>query len=54
MSLLPVDPKIIEALHAAARRERSEYVHCLLQRAWKWMKSLLPGADAGLRTAPCR
>jgi hypothetical protein len=50
MSLRPRDPKIIEALQAAARRERSEYVHCLLQRARKWTKSVLRGADAGLRT----
>ncbi len=30
----------IEALHAAARRERAEYLHCLIQRAIQWLRSL--------------
>jgi hypothetical protein len=43
----------IEALHAAARRERAEYLHCLLQRLWLWVRSRIAGSDAGLRAAPC-
>jgi hypothetical protein len=28
----------ILTLHAAARYERSAYVHCLLQRMWLWLR----------------
>ncbi len=34
---------------AAARRERSHYVHCLLVRAWQWLLSLVPERRAGAR-----
>jgi hypothetical protein len=37
-----IDYSRIEALHAAARRERSYYVHCLLIRAVQWARSLVP------------
>jgi hypothetical protein len=43
----------IEALHAAARRERAEYLHCLFQRAILWLRARLLHADAGPRTVPC-
>ena len=46
-----VDYSIIENLHAKARRERSEYVHCLIQRMVLWIRARLPGANARLREA---
>jgi hypothetical protein len=39
-----IDYSQIEALHTAARRERSYYVHCLLIRAGQSLRSLLPNA----------
>jgi hypothetical protein len=48
-----VDYSIIEKMHAKARRERSEYVHCLIQRMALWIRARLPGADERLRAAPC-
>jgi hypothetical protein len=37
-----IDHSLIEKYHAAARRERSGYVQCLLIRAGQWLRSLLP------------
>ena len=41
----------VEASRAAARRERSEYVYCLLVRARLWLLARLTGAVAS--RAPC-
>ncbi len=48
---MQIDYSTIEKLHARARRQRSEYVHCLLRRACLWVQSLIPGAP--LRAEPC-
>jgi hypothetical protein len=48
-----VDYVVIEKLHAKARRERAEYVHCLIQRMVLWIRTRLPGADERLREAAC-
>jgi hypothetical protein len=48
-----IDYSVIDKMHAAARRERSEYVHCLIQRAKLWLLARLRWRDAGLRAAPC-
>jgi hypothetical protein len=48
-----IDYSQIERVHAAARRERSEYVHCLFQRLALWMRAQLPHADPALRDAAC-
>jgi hypothetical protein len=42
----------IEALHSAARRERSAYVHCLIERAILWVRSLV-GAQPQLGSEAC-
>jgi hypothetical protein len=42
-----IDYSRIERLHAAARRERSAYVHCLIERAKLWIVSLLSGVQLG-------
>jgi hypothetical protein len=42
----------IEALHAAARRERAQQVYCLIQRAILWIRTLVPG-NANLRAEAC-
>jgi len=38
----------IEALHAAARRERSHYVYCLLVRFQQWLAT-----RAARHSGPC-
>jgi hypothetical protein len=48
-----IDYAQIEKLHAAARRERAEYIHCLVQRLALWIRARLPRAHPGLRSAPC-
>ena len=42
---------LIEASRAAARRERSEYIHCLLVRAKRWLLARLPGGTPSF--GPC-
>jgi hypothetical protein len=42
-----IDYALIEKMHAAARRERSEYVYCLFQRAKLWLLARLRRVDAG-------
>ena len=46
------DYALIEALHAAARRERAKQVHCLIQRAILWLRSLV-SARAHRGTEAC-
>jgi hypothetical protein len=46
-----IDYSHIEALQAAARRERSHHVYCLFIQAKQWVLSLLPGGMPG--TEPC-
>jgi hypothetical protein len=46
-----IDYSHIEALQAAARRERSHHVYCLFIQAQQWLLSLLPGGMPG--TEPC-
>jgi hypothetical protein len=46
-----IDYSLIEKYHAAARRERSHYVHCLLIRAAQWLRSLVP--DGAPAQGPC-
>jgi len=46
------DYALIEALHAAARRERAKQVHCLIRRAILWLRSLA-GAQTRLGTEAC-
>jgi hypothetical protein len=48
-----IDYSQIEQLHAAARRERAEYIHCLFQRLARWIRARLPRADPTLMNAPC-
>lgn len=51
------DPALVLRLHAAARRERAEVVHGLLQRLWsRATRAPAPRettAVAPMRTAPC-
>ena len=42
-----IDYSRIEKLHAAARRERAEYVHCLIERAKLWLLAFLSGTEPG-------
>ena len=46
-----IDYTHIEKLHAAARRERSEYVHCLIEKAKLWLVALFSGTEP--RTPSC-
>jgi hypothetical protein len=48
-----IDCSYIEKLHAAARRERSEHVHRLIQRAISWLLARLRIPEARGRMAPC-
>ena len=48
-----IDHSLIEKYHAAARRERSEHVHCLLIRAKNWLLDLFAGAGGALQPKPC-
>jgi hypothetical protein len=48
-----IDYSQIEALHAAARRERSHYVYCLFVRARQWLVARLPWRAAALHDGPC-
>jgi len=43
---------LVEASRAAARRQRSEYVHCQIKRAWLWLLDVLP-RHAAPRIEPC-
>jgi hypothetical protein len=43
----------IAKLHAAARRERAEYIYCLFQRVSLWFRARLPRADAAVMNQPC-
>ena len=42
----------IEALHSAARRERAQHIHCLIQRAILWLRSLA-GTQPRLGSEAC-
>ena len=49
--LQSVDRLTIDKLHAAARRERSAYVHQLMQRAALWLRGLV--VRNSLQAEPC-
>jgi hypothetical protein len=49
-----IDYAVIEKLHAAARRERSQHVYRLIVRAKLWLLARLPRAGARLRAEQCR
>jgi hypothetical protein len=50
---MQIDYAVIEKLQAAARRERSREIGCLIERAILWLRARLPGADPALRDVIC-
>jgi hypothetical protein len=48
-----IDYSYIEKLQVAARRERSQHVHKLIQRAIFWMRARLLMPQPRGRMAPC-
>jgi hypothetical protein len=48
-----IDYLYIEKLHAAARRERSQHVHRLIQRAIYWLLAHLRTPEPRERVAQC-
>lgn len=50
---MQIDYAVIEELQAAARRERSREIGCLILQAIQWIRARLPGANPALRDAAC-
>ncbi len=48
-----IDYSQIGAFQAAARRERSHHVYCLLVRAKQWLTARLTWRAAALHSGPC-
>lgn len=48
-----IDPRIIEALQAAARRERSKCVHSQFFRLGQWLRALWAGITGSAAPQPC-
>jgi hypothetical protein len=48
-----MDYELIEKMHAAARRERSAYVHRLIQKTIARLLARLRRPEPRMRMAPC-